>query len=381
MNEQVKKLIADVSRQTYEAVAQGVLDDPSATLVGTPEWQPVGGRHGDLQTVAVLKCSGRATSAGSEKSWSTVLKYIDLTVEKQPGSMWVDPLNEIALYRDGTFANSEVPFRAAKCYRIDEPEPGRFSVWLEDLSSAILPPWPADDYERASGYLGQFQGKILAEKTQLPYVGQTDIFQNRWASWNFDRILKVLLEQPDHPEIKSAFSGGLFDLTVELIQSFPALTEKVGQVEKVLSHGDCHARNLFLDDNGVVAVDWSALSYEPLGSDFGQLIGAGLSWTVAERIEVAEAAPRLFDAYIEGLSTMGWDGDERTIRLGMAGQFIGHVILGSSMPARVIDDPNMAARIEGRGKIPRDEISSSTAIFLEISEPFILEAIEMANGK
>ena len=381
MNRQIEKLIADVSRETYETVARGVLDDPLATLVGTPKWEPVGGRHADLQTVAVLKCTGKAISAGSEKSWSAVTKHIDLTVEKNPGSMWVDPMNEIALFRDGTFANSEVPFRVARCYGIDEPNPGRFSVWLEDLSNATLPPWSADEYERASSYLGQFQGKILAEKTHLPYVERKDIFKNRWVGWHFPRVMKVLLEQRDHPEIKSAFSGGLLDLTVELIQSFPALTEKVGNVETVLSHGDCHARNLFLTDEDLVAVDWSGISYEPLGSDFGQMVGAGLSWAIDERIEVAEAAPRLFDAYIEGLSASGWDGDERTIRLGMAAQFSAHLIIGASMPARVIDDPNMAARIEGRAKIPREEISSATVTFLEFAEPFMREAIEMANGK
>ena len=380
MNEQIENLLADVSDDTFEEVARGVLDDPSAKLVGEPEWRQIGGRHSDWQTVAVMKCSGRAISNGTEQSWSVVFKHIDLSVEPNPRSNTMDPLNEILIYRDAQFVDSGVPFRAAMCYLIDELDSKRFSIWMEDLSPAVQPPWSAEQYERASGYLGQFQGKQLSEQSRLPYVGQSDTFTRRWESFRFDKTLKVLQEQRDHPEIKAAFSGNRLDLTIELIQSFPALLERVGHVEKVLSHGDCHARNLFLTDEELVAVDWSGISYEPLGSDFGQMIGAGLSWGFEETMGVAEAAPKLIDAYIQGLSAVGWDGDERTIRLGMAGQFVGYVIIGASNPAGVIADPAFAAGVTARSGITKDEISSTTAKFLEFVEPFMREAIEMANG-
>lgn len=380
MNDQIEKLLASVSGDTFTSVARSVLDDTSAELIGTPEWQPVGGRHSDLQTVAVMKCSGRAISGGLEKLWSAVFKHIDLSIETNFHSGWVDPLNEIALYQDGEFLSSEVPFRAAKCYLIDEHDPRRFSVWLEDLSTAIGPPWSPDQYAQASGYLGQFQGKLLAERTRLPYVSESNRFENRWEGWNFDHTRKVLQEQRSHPGIESAFSGNRVDLMIELIQSFPTLLKKVGQVERVLSHGDCHARNLFLTDDTLVAIDWSGISYEPLGSDFGQLIGAGLSWSYEEMIAVAEAAPRFFESYVEGLSAMGWDGDERTLRLGMAGQFTGYILVVCSYPARVIDEPSFADGIEGRSGIPKDEISSATSRFLDFAEPFVYEAIELSSG-
>jgi hypothetical protein len=185
-----------------------------------------------------MKCSGRATSRGTERSWSAVFKHIDLTVENNPRSNTMDPLNEILIYRDAKFVDSGVPFRAAKCYLIDELDSKRFSRWLEDLSTAVQPPWSADQYERASEYLGQFQGKHLLEQTRLPYVGQSDTLTRRWQGFNFDRTLKVLQGQQDHPDLKVAFSGNRLDLTIELIQSFPALLERVGQVEKVMSHGD-----------------------------------------------------------------------------------------------------------------------------------------------
>jgi hypothetical protein len=380
-DDKVAKLLADVSSATFEAVARGALDDRSTQLVGKTEWQGVGGRHADRTTVAMMKCTGRAISGGVEKSWSVVLKHIDLSVEANAATESMNQLNEINFYRDGTFVTSDVPFRAARCYHIDEHGSDRFSLWLEDLSASDGPPWSADQYERASNCLGQFQGKLLAEQTRLPNVAEADIFKNRWDGWNLDQVLQVLLEQPDHPEIKTVFAGGRLDLVVELMQSFPALLEQVGGVEKVLSHGDCHARNLFLDDGGLVAIDWSGISYEPIGSDFGQMIGAGLSWGFDERIAVAEAAPRFFDAYVEGLSEMGWDGDERTLRLGMAGQFIGYVILGATMPARLIIEPEWLTRFEGRAGIPGSQISAATARFLELVEPFMREAIELANGE
>ncbi|HIF70957.1 MAG TPA: hypothetical protein EYQ61_00055 [Dehalococcoidia bacterium] len=39
MDEQVEKLLSDISTEAFDKVAHGVLDDPSATLVGTPGWE------------------------------------------------------------------------------------------------------------------------------------------------------------------------------------------------------------------------------------------------------------------------------------------------------------------------------------------------------
>lgn len=381
MDEQVEKLLAGVSNDTLEAVTREVLDDPSAKLIGTPDWQPVGGLHNDLRTVAVLKCSGRAISGGCEKAWSTVFKHIDLTMEMGRAAHMMDPLNEISFYRDGTFVDSNVPFRSARCYRVDELDPKRFSVWMEDLSTSIGPPWSAEQYERASGYLGQFQGEIVREQTRLPYAADRDIFKNRWTGFDLGGALKVLQEERSHPEIRKAFTGDRLDLVIELIQMFPVLLERVGQVQRVLSHGDCHARNLFLTDEELVAIDWSGLSYEPLGSDFGQMVGGGLIWGFDEQITVVEAVPKFFDAYVQGLSASGWDGDERTLRLGMSGQFMGYVIVVSILPALVMADPSFTARVTARLGLPADEISSATARFLEFAEPFMRDAIEMAKGE
>jgi hypothetical protein len=385
MSEQIEKLLAEVSRDTFEKVARGVLDDPSAKLVGTPEWQPIGGVHNDWQTVAVLMCVGRADSGGSEKPWSAVFKYIDLSVAVNPHALGMDPRNEIALYRDGLLADSTMPFRAAKCFLIDQHDSDHFSLWLEDLSTAVQPPWSVEQYKMASGCIGQFQGKHISEGTQLPYVADNDVFKSRWAGWAFDQALKVYREQRNHPDFKRAFSGKRLDLVIELIQSFPVLLERVGQVERVLSHGDCHARNLFLTDDALVGIDWAGISYEPLGSDFGQMAGAGFSWLDDERIAVAEAFPDLFNAYVQGMSKSGWDGDESTLRLGMAGQFTGYLVIASSLPALTIADVdvdgNMAMNIEKRMGIPIDEIPANTSSFLDITEPFIHEAIELANGK
>ena len=364
MDEQVEKLLAGVSTETLEAVAREVLDDPSAKLVDTPEWQPVGGIHNDRRTIAVLKCSGRVISGGIEKTWSTVFKHIDLTAEMGIAAHMMDPLNEISFYRDGTFVDTNVPFRSARCYRVDELDPKRFSVWMEDLSTAIGPPWSAEQYERASGYLGRFQGEIVRKQLRLPYAADSDIFKNRWNGFDLSGALKILQEERTHPEIKKAFAGDRLDLAIELIQKFPVLLERVGQVQRVLSHGDCHARNLFLTDEELVAIDWSGLSYEPLGSDFGQMIGGGLSWGFEEQIAVVEAAPKFFEAYVEGLSASGWDGDERTLRLGMSGQFIGYVIVISTLPALVIADSPFTARVTARLGLQEDEISSATARFL-----------------
>ena len=82
MNEQVEKLLAGVSDDTFTTIARGVVGDDSATLVGTPIFDEITTSHNDQRTIGIVKVSGTAVSVrhGSHHNWSSVVKIIDQSV-------------------------------------------------------------------------------------------------------------------------------------------------------------------------------------------------------------------------------------------------------------------------------------------------------------
>jgi hypothetical protein len=163
MNDQVHKLLAEVPRPAIEDVARGVLDDPSVSLIGEPGWHAVGGLHGDRRTIGLRRLEGQASSGSDIRSWSAVLKIIDVSVEINPFAEGYDPEVEINLYENGIFPDPDAPFHPARCYRIDRLDESLTLLWLEDLSGAPQPPWSVQHYAETSFNLGRFHGKNLRE--------------------------------------------------------------------------------------------------------------------------------------------------------------------------------------------------------------------------
>ena len=59
-NEQVEKLLANASTETFTMVARGALDDASVTLVGKPKFAEITTGHNDKRTIGIVKVIGSA---------------------------------------------------------------------------------------------------------------------------------------------------------------------------------------------------------------------------------------------------------------------------------------------------------------------------------
>ena len=90
MNEQVEKLLGDVSTEMFTTVARGVLGDDSVTLVGDPAYAEIDKPHLDDRTIGIVKVSGTAVTgdSGSHQNWSTVLKIVDQSVPTNDAAAW-----------------------------------------------------------------------------------------------------------------------------------------------------------------------------------------------------------------------------------------------------------------------------------------------------
>jgi len=281
MNEQVEKLLANTSDETFTTVARGVLDDESAKITSTPIFEEITTSHADQRTIGIVKVSGSATSNGTGRDWSCVVKIIDPNFDGTHQTS-ADIKNEVQIYELGLFTGDEVPLRAAKCYLTENHQDGLSSLWLEDLSNGPQPPWSVGLFKTAANHIGQFNGFHVAQNTKLPI----DILSNNFL-WRHQRNdLKAnaaeLIQKRDTDIVRAAYAESSVESAVQFFELVAQLLEIGPSLPRGLAFGDTHARNLFPVGNQTIGIDWGTIGMEPLGCDFGVLIGSGLSYGVSE---------------------------------------------------------------------------------------------------
>ena len=65
-------------------------------------------------------------------------------------------------------------------------------------------------------------------------------------------------------------------------------------------------------------MDWAFLGPGPLGAEVGTLLGASLAFAELDGESTREAERAVYEAYVAGLRDVGWEGDERLVRVGYA---------------------------------------------------------------
>ena len=340
MNEQVEKILGDISIETLTAVAREVIDDNSVTLVGDIAFSEIDTPHNDDRTLGIVKVSGTAVSTGhgnhgDHHEWSSVLKIIDQSVPTDDAALWGFPENEVKVYEQGLLADNGVQLRPAKCYLAQRDSDGRSILWLEDLSGAPQPPWILEQFISSANHLGRFNGYHSVNKTELPIEVTKDAFYLRLSAieWHFE-YSKLMEMRSDDPILRRVFR----DTPLEPGLEYSAQLERALEVAKSLPHslsfGDSHARNLFPLSSETVGIDWANLTYDPIGCDIGVLIGSPLSFTEAE-VQLSTRNERvIYESYVKGLKSSGWTGNLDHVRLGFFMQFSFYVLIASSFPTR-----------------------------------------------
>ena len=84
-----------------------------------------------------------------------------------------------------------------------------------------------------------------------------------------------------------------------------------------MCHLDFWPKNLFRRDGHVVLIDWGFVRMGSVGKDIGNLVPDACF----DHFVTAEELPRLeqvvFDSYLRGLRSAGWNEDPRLVQLGM----------------------------------------------------------------
>ena len=254
----------------------------------------------------VYRISGRARSGTGIETWSLILKI-------QDGSK-----RELFVLRDRFIDDLPDHFRIPVCYRADEFDDGTYWLWLEDVSDDIGEVWPIERFGLAARHLAHFNGAYL---TGRPLPDESWMVRKPSCRWEAtEDVIAELESVKAHPLIARAYTPenrlGIQRLYEDRHRFYEALSE----VPNTLCHLDAQRSNLVASiEDGVdrtVAIDWGSMGIGRLGIEVAQLAVNFRSVRDVDLSHLQELNDLVYEEYLSGLREVGWDGDERQLRLG-----------------------------------------------------------------
>jgi len=206
--------------------------------------------------------------------------------------------------------------RPVTCHGVFDRPDGTVALWLEQLTGAYGPHWPADRYRRAAIQLGRTQA-ALAGSTLLaaPELSRSWLREYVGLHDESATLARPCLWRP-------AVRRGLFDGAAEprfaaLWARLPDWLEQTEALPRTLTHFDFHPGNLFDADGDTVVIDWAYAGVGPVGLDAACLAFEAVFDYHAEPAALPELFDLIADGYAVGYAAAGGTLDAAAIRRAM----------------------------------------------------------------
>jgi Phosphotransferase enzyme family len=179
--------------------------------------------------------------------------------------------------------------------------------------------WPAGLYGPAAEALGRGQAPFLNGRPVPSFPWLSKGFLRQYGSekpveWD-------LLDDDEvwqHPVVRETFPPALRDGVVFVHANRERLYRINESLPRTLCHLDVWPKNLFRRPGGeIVLIDWGFVGLGSVGEDVGNLVpDASFDHFVAAD-DLPGLEPVIFDGYLRGLRSAGWNEDPRLVQLGM----------------------------------------------------------------
>jgi len=296
------------------------------------DWQveKIKGGVGNPVSAGLYRASGRLRVNGETRDFSMVLKVIQSPArlgfinlgEGEDQQHWNYWRREPLFYQSELVQRLPPGIAIPACYHIQYWDEQTIWLWLEDVQDAGELRQPAE-LAYLARQLGRLNGKFTPPHS-LPdasWLGRRTYAQFVHRRPN---IGNALFAANHHPDWDHPFLQALFPIDHEYrrfwdeIEHFLALEDGL---PPTWCHGDGAPTNFKLrqaPDGSIqlLALDWALTNIGVLGKDFAQIIYGCYDGFDASTWEDVQQI--LFESYLMGLREMGWQGDERPVRLGTA---------------------------------------------------------------
>jgi hypothetical protein len=282
------------------------------------------GRTGNPVSLGLYRFEGVGVEHSEWIDWSIILKVIQSPAnlgfinygEGEDPAHWNYWKRELLVYQSGWLTGLPEGITGPECYDAVEMPNNIAGMWLEDIKDTYSGAWPLHRYALAARHLGRLNG-IYISRRELPSFSW--LSKHRIRQW-----LNTIAWQDfpwDHPQVWQQFPNPELDSFRSMLQDNERFLAKLEQIPKTICLGDTNPANFISrhsprKQEQSVAMDWSLVGIEPLGSDLGQLVyGTYLNLKTYRLHDISET---LFTSYINGLQDSGCRIDTQLVRFGYA---------------------------------------------------------------
>jgi hypothetical protein len=214
------------------------------------------------------------------------------------------------------YAEAGVQVPACLASSIDD---GEALLLLEWVDGAPGETWEVGSYGPPAEALGRAQAPFLNGRAvpAFPWLSEgflRDYSTEKPVEWG----LLDDAETWQHPVVRQTFPPGLREGAVFVHANRERLYRVSEALPRTLCHLDFWPENLFLRPGGeVVLIDWGFAGLGSIGEDVGNLVPDACFDHFAEADDLPLLEQVVFDAYLRGLRSAGWNEDPRLVQLGM----------------------------------------------------------------
>jgi hypothetical protein len=198
-------------------------------------------------------------------------------------------------------------------------------LWIEEARDRYGPRWPLEQYASAARCLGRFNGAYLAGRPIPEYAWLCGPATLRGMLEHFAGLLDVISDPEawQQPLVRRAVAAAAPERLLRLWFDRAPLLDALERLPQTLCHKDAWRRNMFAPPglagrDELTLIDWSYVGRGEVGMDAGDLFAASYSLFGVEPCEPSELDRVVFENYLEGLYSAGWNGDRRSARFGYA---------------------------------------------------------------
>ena len=286
---------------------------------------------------------------------SAILKIVRRGVDDDPGGLWVSGAEtwhrnywkrEWLAFNSGLLDTLPGRLRAPRALLTTQVADDECWIWMDDVSGRHGATLELDDFTTIGYDLGTTQGAFATG--ELP---QHEWLSRRWLrAWIEATARLVDALRPDDALDDPRLSAlrPFRQRVLDLWDSHAHLLAIVESAPQTLVHCDFWPANLFVDDRGTTAIDWSQVGIGALAQDLDQvtLDTVWMQTRPDESLHLLESL--VVRAYAAGLRDAGFPVDDEELRRWYAAAAAGHYTWMAGMLAIRASQPEFVAGQERR---------------------------------
>ena len=306
------RILSELDSTTLTEIVRRAQDNPNIEIGSWTVSQL--SSEGGINPEGLFLFSGDSSDEYGQRSWTVVLKMIQsYTPEPDPSNAW-HWKREYWVMETGMLNTLPGPLASPNCYGVELKPDGAW-IWLEHIHDQSPRRWGLNEFVFAADQLGRTTGAWLSSRMKLDYPWLSRGIAQTWSEG-----FGPSEERWANEYIRQDWSSSMKERLMAVWSERARLYAAMERLPQTFAHFDSQRRNLMIRSrpdgkDELVAVDWAWCGIGPVGADAAILIGNSMILGDADPKVAAQLDDAVFQSYIAGLRTTGWNGNTDEVRL------------------------------------------------------------------